>query len=139
MPVARRPQQAGTGLNFEPGEIVVLELRAERHVEPVCHQHDLILREGAHQVHRAAGRGERDGEGVAFIVAGQSVAQAPHDIMATTNGEAMLEIKVDIVPVFFEDGCAAHSSIVVDLEAHVRSAGERVRPPPQQIPPRVAK
>ena len=87
-------------MKFKTGVIVVLDLGAERQMDPVFHQRDFILHESAEPLPRDLGREKGHSGSVADVVLNQPVAQSPDDVVPLAQGKTVLEIDIVGVEVF---------------------------------------
>ena len=87
----RRVEQPDARLIFEPGEIVVLEFRADHQVPEVFLEHDLVLNEVAEEIGAAIGGVERDIECAQQLVIDVAVAGAADDVVLVRPRESGTE------------------------------------------------
>ena len=105
----------------------MFDLRAQRQVQPVFHQGDLILHKPAEPLPRDAGREKSQNGAVAHIVLDQPVAESPDEVMPLAEGKSMLKIDIVGVEVFGKHvRDAPVGAIVIHLQFEIRVFGKRV-------------
>src|SRR6185503_3281791 len=128
------PGNAAIGLEFESGEIVVLEFRAKREIKPLLNQHDFVLEKAAVELQIPAGGQEGQRAAVMDLVDHEPVARAPDEPIPLAEREAMLEIEIVGVEVFGKDtGNSPPRSVPISLKGQVRILGERMCPSAQEV------
>src|SRR2546427_2669449 len=128
------PKQADVWLDFEPGVIVMLQLRAQRQPKPVRDEVDLILYECVVEVVAAAARIKGEGKAAGGSIGGNAGPDSPQDIVPVADGEVMVEVEVDRMADSAKQYVSAIGPVVVHLQGRVGSVRERVVPAPQQVP-----
>src|SRR3989454_2483022 len=91
----RSPKQADVGLDFEPGVIVMLQLRAQRQPKPVRDEVDLILYECVVEVVAAAARIKGEGKAAGGSIGGKAVPDSPPAIVPAGGGAGVFEVADD--------------------------------------------
>ena len=129
--MSRRPQHPRARLNFEAGEIVVLELRANRQPKTLRHDRNFILHKAAVEIERAAVRAQRHIHTVCDVISSRTKAQTPNHILAIAQGKSMLQIDVAGIAFLSKDGGVPFCAIVIRLHRQLRVHGKAVRPPAQ--------
>src|ERR1700676_844422 len=119
----RRPQQASAGLQFPSGVNVVLKFGADRELQLVSKDRDLILQENTVNVVGLMMRKEIHGGYYLGEIAGTpSSAHTPDEVLPREKGYVMNEIDIKRVASFAQLGTKAVGSIVVGLDLNIASA-----------------
>ena len=116
------PGKAKVRLHLKPGVIIVLDLGADGHMQAVLNHGNFILRKCAEPLSRHICREKRECRRIHNRVLDQSVGSAPHNVMAFTKKESVLEVEIEGVKTLGKGRRdAAVSPIVIELHLQVRA------------------
>src|SRR5439155_4508771 len=96
------PVHPAAGLDLEAGVVVVLELGAKCHVQPVGHERDLVLHKPGEPLSCNMRRQEGDGRAVDDAIVDETVAEPPDQVVPPAQRSPVLYIDVIGVEVFAE-------------------------------------
>src|SRR5437879_8513428 len=123
------PVYPAAGLDLEADIVVVLDLGAEGHVQPVGNERDLVLDKSAEPLSRYSRRQEGQHGAVGDAVVDQAVAEAPHDVLPGAQPRSVLHVEVVSVEIFPKSARdVAVGPVIVQLGCETGPFGEGVRP-----------
>src|SRR3989441_9402955 len=108
--------------------VVVLDLGAEGHVQPVGNERDLVLDKSAEPLSRDSRRQEGQHGAVGDAVVDQAVAEAPHHVLPGAQARSVLHIDVVGVEIFPKSARdVAVGAVIVQLGCETGPFGGGVR------------
>ncbi len=108
------PDQTGIGLNFETGIVVVFDLGTEDQSQQIVLQGNLVLDKETDRVVRLVVVVKGYSRLIRInVVPTDTVAQTPDDFLVSAKGQPVLEVDIQRVAGFFQQGCFVPLGVIV--------------------------